>query len=68
MSLGWRVHAAAALAATVKEEMVNREASRRRTARNLQMAELAMNARAALLALIGSRFASQWLSRLRSEE
>ncbi|HUO34942.1 MAG TPA: hypothetical protein VMU43_08110 [Candidatus Acidoferrum sp.] len=72
MSFGWRVHAATAFAATVKEEMVNRRAAQWRSARTRQMAEKAFAARAALLALVasrfGARFPAQWIARLRSEE
>lgn len=68
MAFGWRVHAATALAATVKEEMVNRGAFRRRVRRIWRTNDMAMPARAAFLAILGLRLASQWFFRLRSEK
>lgn len=68
MALAWKVQAASAMAAAVREEATNLESSGQNLSNNIRMVEMAVFSPTSFLAVVGLRFGWHWFSRLWSRQ
>ena len=68
MALAWKVQAATAMAAAVKEEGTNVDSSGQNVMSNVRMAEMAVLSPTSFLTWLGLRYAWRWFSKLLAGE